>query len=70
VHVALLSCASKLGFGVSSVVPKTDEPTHALPTLPFDTTGLEPFPLITPDGTLEKSAGPFKQYFYSSITYF
>ena len=32
---------------------------HALPTQPFDTTGLEPFPLVTPEGTLEKSAGPY-----------
>jgi hypothetical protein len=32
---------------------------HALPILPFDTSRLEPFPLVTPDGTLEKSAGPY-----------
>ena len=32
---------------------------HALPVQPFDTTGLEPFPLVTPEGTLEKSAGPY-----------
>ena len=32
---------------------------HTLPTLPFDTTGLELFPLSTPDGTLEKLAGPY-----------
>ena len=34
------------------------EPTHS-PVQPFDTTGLEPFPLVTPEGTLEKSAGPY-----------
>ena len=32
---------------------------HSLPTLPFDTSGLEPFPLVTPEGTLEKMAGPY-----------
>jgi hypothetical protein len=49
----------RLALAAADAAP---DAAHSLPTLPFDTSGLEPFPLVTPEAHLKRWQDPTSHY--------